>query len=88
MATFYRSTRLWAVEFQYDGRTRHWVTALPSQEEDAQLIFRQRLANLYGSHARLIDVRLATPDEESQFIAGTLPRNVYCPVLRAQPRKP
>ena len=82
MATFYKSTRLWTVDFHYEGRPRRWVTALPSDVEDGRAVFAQRLADLYGKHATLLEVRLATAEEESQFIAGTLPKNVFCPVLR------
>jgi len=85
MATFYRSTRLWTVDFQYDGRSRRWVVALPATTDDGRAVFAGRLAELYGARARLLEARLSTPEEELQFIAGTLPRNVYCPVLRHAP---
>jgi hypothetical protein len=88
MATFYKGTQLWSVDFRYDGRARHWVTALPAGTRDAHTRFARRLADLYGGHATLVDVRPASPEEETQFIRGTLPRNAYCPVLRARPRLP
>lgn len=82
VATFYKSTRLWTVDFHYEGSPRRWVTALPSGVEDGRAVFAARLADLYGSRATLLEARLATAEEESQYIAGTLPRNIYCPVLR------
>lgn len=84
----FRATRLWAVAFRYDGRDRHWVTALSAGTADARAVFEERLADLYGRHATLVEVRPATADEETQFIHGTLPRNAYCPVARARPRTP
>lgn len=84
----FRGTRLWAVAFRYDGRDRQWVTALPAGEDDARAVFEERLANLYGAHATLVEVRPASAEEETQFIRGTLPRNAYCPVARAKPRTP
>jgi hypothetical protein len=82
----FRATRLWAVAFHYDGRPRNWVTPLPADTPDARAVFEARLADLYGRHATLVEVRPATPEEETQFIRGTLPRNAYCPEARAKPR--
>jgi hypothetical protein len=70
------------VDFHHDGRARRWVTALPAQVEDGRAAFAAKLADLYGRHAHLVDARPATAEEEAQYVAGTLPRNVYCPVLR------
>ena len=37
------------------------------------------LDDLYGKRARLVEVRPATEDEESQYLRGEQPKNVYCP---------
>jgi hypothetical protein len=78
MATFFRSSEVWAVEYQYDGRTRHWLKAFP-QGTDAERAVRDLLQELYGDHARLVAVRRATAQEEEDFRRGRLPRNAYCP---------
>jgi hypothetical protein len=78
VATFLRNSQVWAVEYQYDGRTRHWLKALPSGT-DAERVIGDLLRELYGSHARLVAVRLATDQEDEDFRRGRLPRNAYCP---------
>lgn len=78
MATFFRNSQVWAVEYEYDGRTRHWLKALP-QGVDAGSAIGQELRDLYGDHARLVAVRPATPQEDEDFRRGHLPRNAYCP---------
>jgi hypothetical protein len=40
------------------------------------------LADLYGTRARLQVVRAATAEEETQYIRGDLPRNIFCPTGR------
>lgn len=78
---FYRSTALWVVDFTYDGHPRRWLKALPSGS-DAHAQMEATLKDLYGSRGRIVDVRPATRDEETQYIRGDLPRNVYCPTGR------
>lgn len=78
MATFLRNSQVWAVEYQYDGRTRRWLKALP-READAEGAMRDLLQDLYGEHARLVAVRPATDEEDEDFRRGRLPRNAYCP---------
>ena len=82
MAPLFRNSQVWAVEYQYDGRTRHWLKALPS-EADADRTFRTLLEDLYGAHARLVSVRPATDAEDEDFRRGRLPRNAYCPTGNA-----
>lgn len=86
MATFFRSSRVWAVEFTYDGRTRHWLQALP-EGSDAVATMQERLRDLYGAHATLVAVRPATPQEEMDYGRGDLPANPLCPTGRS-PRTP
>jgi hypothetical protein len=40
------------------------------------------LAALYGDSARLVAVRPATEDEETQYLRGEEPKNVLCPTGR------
>lgn len=90
MATFFRSSRVWAIEYQYDGRTRHWLKALP-EGCDARQVISDELRDLYGGHARLVALRAATPQEERDYGRGQLPRNAFCPTGKAPlspPRPP
>jgi hypothetical protein len=82
MATFFKSSRVWVVDFHYQGRPRRWFKALPEQA-DARAEMEQLLADYYGTAARLAAVRPATPEEETQYLRGDLPRNVLCPTGRA-----
>jgi hypothetical protein len=78
MAHLFRSSQVWAVEYQYDGRTRHWLKALPL-EADAELAMRDLLKDWYGDRARLVHVRPATELEDEDYRRGRTPRNAYCP---------
>lgn len=82
MVTFFKRTQVWVVEFTYEGRPRKWFKALP-QGTDARQEMLSLLRDLYGSHAQLAAVRMATPQEELDFVRGNLPRNVLCPTGRA-----
>lgn len=82
MARLFRSSQVWAVEYQYDGRTRHWLKALPL-EADAEASVRALLQELYGDRARLVTIRPATEAEDEDFRRGRKPRNAYCPTGRA-----
>lgn len=81
MARFFRNSQVWAVEYQYDGRTRHWLKALP-QEAEAERTVKALLEDLYGDRARLVSVRPATDLEDEAFRRGRMPRNAYCPTGR------
>jgi hypothetical protein len=83
MARFFRNSQVWAVEYQYDGRTRHWLKALPLGT-DAQQSLQALLQDLYGEHARLVAVRPATEQEDEDFRRGRTPRNAYCPTGRSR----
>jgi hypothetical protein len=86
MATFFRNSRLWMVEFTYDGRPRRWMQALP-EGSDARATMEQRLHDLYGRHVTLVAVRPASAEEERDYGRGDLPKNPLCPTGRA-PRSP
>jgi hypothetical protein len=40
------------------------------------------LHDLYGDHARIVDLRRATEEEELQYLRGDEPKNVMCPTGR------
>lgn len=82
MATFFRRSQIWVVEFRYDGHPRRWFKALP-QGTDAGSAMRAQLRELYGEHAKLLEVRPATEQEELDYVRGQLPRNLLCPTGRA-----
>jgi hypothetical protein len=86
MAQFFRTSKVWVVDFTYDGHPRHWLKALP-HAADAHAELSSQLADLYGGRARLTAVRLATPEEETQYIRGELPANAICPTGRAPLRR-
>ena len=87
MATFFRRTQVWVVDFTYEGRSRQWFKALP-QGTDAQREMAALLHDLYGAHAQLAGVRPATPQEELDYVRGNLPKNVLCPTGRAPRSRP
>ncbi len=81
----FKATELWVVDFTYDGRPRRWLKALPVGG-DARAQMEVVVADLYGARARLIGVRRASADEETQYIRGDLPKNLYCPTGRGAAR--
>jgi len=81
MATFYKSTRLWVIDFTYDGRPRRWIKPLP-EREDGRTLLKAEVLELYGKHASVLDVRPASTEEEVQFVRGEAPKNVLCPTGR------
>ncbi len=90
MATFFRSSTVWVIDFHYEGRPRRWLKALP-EVCDAWHEAQAMLQDLYGDHARLAGVRRATPEEDRDYLRGNLPRNAYCPTGKAplsEPRPP
>lgn len=81
MATFFKSSRLWVIDFTYDGHPRRWIKALP-EAQDGPALLRAELADLHGARARVVQVRPATPEEEMQYVHGDSPKNVLCPTGR------
>lgn len=86
VAQFFRSSKVWVVEFTYDGHPRRWLKALPAKA-DATAQMTALLEDLYGARARLQAVRAATAQEETQYIRGDLPRNLVCPTGRGPARR-
>jgi hypothetical protein len=86
VAQFFKTSRVWVVDFTYDGHPRRWLKALPDAT-DAAAEMKTLLQDLYGGRSRIIDVRAATPDEETQYIRGDLPKNILCPTGRRAPGK-
>ena len=84
MATFFKSSRLWVIEFTYDGRPRRWIKPM-REGQDGHAILQAELADLYGARARVMHIRLATHEEETQYIHGDSPKNVLCPTGRRGP---
>lgn len=74
----FKTSRVWVVEFMYDGRLRHWYKALDARA-DAHAVMAAHLHEVYGDHAQLRSVRLATAEEEGHYLRDELPTNAYCP---------
>jgi hypothetical protein len=86
LARFFRTSTVWVVDFTYDGHPRRWLKALP-QAADGPAAIAAELGDLYGTRARLLEVRRASPQEELQYIRGDLPKNMFCPTGRAPVRR-
>ena len=80
---FYKTSKVWILGFTYDGAPCRWFKALP-EDADAGTLFEAQLGDLYGKRGRFVDMRLATRDEETQYLNGTAPINVFCPTGRRQ----
>ena len=80
-STFFKRSTVWVVDFRYDGRPRRWFRAF-GPGVDAQAEMQARLRDLYGTHAQLVEVRPATPDEETQYLRDEQPMNSLCPTGR------
>ena len=78
MASFYKTSTIWVVDFHYQGRTRRWFKALRA-EDDPPRQMAALLRELYGERAQLGEVRPATEAEELQYLRGEQAPNVYCP---------
>lgn len=87
MATFFRSSQVWVIDYRYLGRERRWFKALPAAT-NAEGWARALLQDLYGGRATLEAVRPATPAEDADYLQGNLPRNAYCPSGKAPLSKP
>ena len=81
MAEFFRTSTIWVVDFLYEGRARRWFRAF-GPEDDVRHIMTTTLHDLYGDHARIVDLRRATEEEELQYLHGDEPKNVMCPTGR------
>lgn len=77
-----RPSTLWVIDYQYDGRPRRWLQVLDAGR-DAHRFADEALRERHEpGRARLVGVRLATPQEELDYVHGDEPRNVYCPTGR------
>lgn len=81
MATFFRKSRLWVVHYTWRGRARRQFKALP-EGADGPAVLAAELADVHGPQARMVEVRLATPQEEDDYIHDRLQGNIYCPTGR------
>lgn len=81
MATFFKTSRLWVVHYTWKGRPRHWYKALP-EGADGVNILSAELADIQGPQARVVEIRPATSQEETDYLQGNLPSNILCPTGR------
>jgi hypothetical protein len=81
VADFFRNSTTWVIDFRYDGRPRRWFRVFREGLDPTQRV-RDELRALYGDRGQLEQVRVATAEEESQFLRGEETRNVYCPTGR------
>lgn len=86
MADFFINSTTWVVDFRYDGKPRRWFKIFRDGLDPAQHV-REELRTLYGDRAWVEQVRMATAEEESQFMRGEETRNVYCPTGRGSRSK-
>lgn len=87
MAEFFRHSRVWVLDFQYDGHPRRWLRALP-EGCDAAAHWAAELQALYGGRARLLQVRPASDDEDRQYGRGEGARLAACPTAAGTPLQP
>lgn len=81
MTAFFKTSTIWVLDFRYDGRARRWIRAFGAEDDVRQIVAAQ-LHDLYADRAKLVDVRRATADEETQYLRGEEPKNVFCPTGR------
>jgi hypothetical protein len=82
MIQLFRRSTVWVVDYRYEGRPRRWFKAYP-EGSDARQLAEAELADLYARQAQLVDVRVATEEEERQYLHGEEPRHAYCPTGRS-----
>lgn len=83
---FYKTSKVWILDFTYDGAPRRWFKALP-EDVDPPAVLKAQLFDLHGKRGCVVDLRLATPAEETQYLKGTFPRNAICPTGRRRQEK-
>lgn len=81
MAEFFKQSTIWVVDFRYKGRARRWFKAFAG-DVAVQRLVAEELAALYGRDARLVELRLASDEEERQYLHGELPLQSFCPTGR------
>ncbi len=82
MSEFFKRTHLWVVDFHYEGRPRRWLRSFAARD-DVHEQMASTLKDLYGRHARLVQVRKATDEEERQYLRGEVPGKALCPTGRS-----
>lgn len=83
----FRSSQTWVVDFRHDGHPRRWFKVFRPGDKVPALMSAE-LHALYGSRARLVEVRRATREEETQYLRGEEPKNMVCPTGRPARRNP
>ncbi|VTU36463.1 hypothetical protein [Variovorax sp. RA8] len=81
MATFFKTSRLWVVHYTWRGRPRRWFKALP-EGADGPALLAAELMDVQGPLARVVEIRPALPQEETDYLRGNLPKNILCPTGR------
>jgi hypothetical protein len=82
VVAFFRNSTTWVIDYRYEGRSRRWVKVFPAGLEPTSQVC-EELRALHGDRATSVQVRVATAEEESQFLRGEGPRNVLCPTGRS-----
>jgi hypothetical protein len=81
MSDFFKTSTTWVVDFRYEGRPRRWFKAFgPGVDVPGQM--KTLLHALYGERVQLVEVRVATEGEETQYLRGEEPKNAFCPIGR------
>lgn len=81
MATFFRPSALWRIDFRFDGRDRRWFKSFRT-DVDVKVEATHLLRDLHGQRAQLVEVRLASEEEETQYVRGEETKNSFCPTGR------
>ena len=80
MALFFKSSNTWIIIFRFDGRERVWLKAfsdrLSASKVHAKVL--HELRDLYEDRAVLVEARIASEEEDLQYIRGGGPVNGYC----------
>jgi hypothetical protein len=84
MPPFFRNSTVWVLDFTYKGAPRRWFKAFP-EGVDPRAGFEALIADLHGPRGQVVGVRVATAEEETQYLRGDLPRNAMCPTGRGNP---
>jgi hypothetical protein len=77
MAEFFKTSVIWVVDYRYKGQPRRWFRSF-GPGVDVQQRMRSELQQLYGDHVQTVEVRRATEAEETQYLRGEAPPNVFC----------
>lgn len=81
VATFFKTSRLWVVDYTWKGRPRRLFKGLP-EGADGPTLLAAELTDVHGPLARLVEIRPASPQEETDYLRGKQPANILCPTGR------